>query len=350
MTIYLVILFFILFNVLFELSHIVITPKIFIYAFGALLLIITAGLRYGLESDYWHYYYVFNQTIKVDTLESGFSFLIFFTRLFTNSYTVFCIILAVLGLGIVTRTIYKYKYPYVMLACYYTRFYILFNLNAVRQGIAVAFIFLGLHYLNDKKRYIFWILVATLFHASSILMLPCIFFRKKQFSIRTVIICLTVALIFRFTIFNSIINSFVSYIPFVLNSNDNIIRGTQYIINSGDKMETMNYLSFVRIIIQAFALYYLQKDCEDHKMYKIYLVGFVLNIIFWGLDTVSFRVPADFYLSECFVLNQAFEFRLKPKGVFLCLSILVLGLDISSLLQLFGTSTTLIPYRTVFSK
>lgn len=356
MAIYLIILFYLLLNVIFEMAHIQVKPKIIAYLLIVVILIMVAGLRYGLETDYWHYYDIFHGIVQPPTLEIGFSSLIFITKIFTNSYVIFCLILALIGLGIVSGVIYQFKYPFIMLLCYYARFYVLFNLNAVRQGIAVAFIFLGIYYLtnkDDKKIYIFLVLLATLFHASSILVLPCVLLKNRDIKPRVMIILYSLALFFRFYLFNGVISSFSPFINLVVDSDNSLIHGAQYIINSGDKMQGMNYFSFIQIIVTSIALYFLQRNTKDHRLFKMYFIGSLINIIFWGLNTISFRVPADFYLTECFILNAVFErqkFISKNTNIMSIIwLIIVLAFNISSLITLFNTSATLVPYRSVFS-
>ena len=74
MAVYLILLGLLLITAILELFHIRIIKEQHQAIYWGLIiaLVLVAGLRYGLEEDYWHYYHVFNGTEKVSSLELGF--------------------------------------------------------------------------------------------------------------------------------------------------------------------------------------------------------------------------------------------------------------------------------------
>lgn len=50
---------------------------------------------------------------------------------------------------------------------------------------------------------------------------------------------------------------------------------------------------------------YFITDKNDYAYYNLYFAGSVLNLLFWGLDTIAFRIPAVFYIFEVYILNNA---------------------------------------------
>ena len=162
MAIYLTVLGFLSVASIFELFHIKIETKQkkIVYWGIVIALVLVAGLRYGLESDYWHYYYVFWGTIKVSSLEIGFKLFNSIVYTFFKNYGVYCLIVAIVSMGGKGKFFFKLKYPFIALLCYYLRFYVLFELNAIRQGMAMTIVNIAIYYLinSDIKKYIFFVL------------------------------------------------------------------------------------------------------------------------------------------------------------------------------------------------
>ena len=354
MIIYLIPLGFLLVASLFELCHIrlKVRQRKICYFLIVVYLILVAGLRYGLETDYWHYYQVFNGTIKVSSLEFGFKFFNSIIHAITNNYGVYCLLVSVLSIGLKCKFFAKIKYPFVVLACYYLRFYVLFELNAIRQGLAMTFVIIGIYYLmqENKKMYFFFIVIATLFHTAALCGLLAIISKNRKFELKNIVLIYACCIIFRLVFFDTVIASFSPYISYVLNSSNNLIHGMQYVINSGDKMQEINYFSLARVVISGICLYFIS-DCQDKKMYyNMYFLGSILNLVFWGLDTIAFRIPAVFYIFEGYILNDSLmKHKLFGKRdilftiCFFCIAVCDIWTFVSYLLE----STSLIPYRTI---
>lgn len=359
MTIYLTILGFLSIFSLLEIFQINIKyrQKIFIYWTIVVILILVAGLRYGLEQDYWHYYNIFTEKYQVSSIELGFKAFNAIIRLFTKDYGVYCLIVAIISMGIKGKIFSKWKYPFVILLCYYLRFYVLFELNVIRQGIAMGFVIFAIYSLksNNLKKYFVFLGIGFLFHSSSICGLVALILRNKKFKLKHVVFIYLLCVIFRLFLFDSAITSLGKYIPYVISSTNNLIRGTQYIINSGDKMQEMNYFSLARVIIPGVCLYFIS-DTEDNRLfYNLYFVGSILNLMFWGLDTISFRMPAIFYIFECFMLSNALSSyqlfgRKKKDWVFTICLMCIAFCDVWTFISYLSDSITLVPYKSILFK
>lgn len=359
MTIYLTILGFLSIFSLLEIFQINIKYRqnIFIYWTIVVILILVAGLRYGLETDYGHYYNIFTEKYQVLSLELGFKFFNATIRLFTKNYGIYCVIVAVLSLGIKGKIFSKLKYPFVILLCYYLRFYVLFELNAIRQGIAISFVIIAIFNLkNDNiRKYLFFLVIGFLFHSASICGIFAIFLRNRKFKFKQIALVYFLCVIFRLFLFDAVIASLSKYIPYVLSSTNNLIHGAQYIINSGDKMLEMNYYSLARVIIPGVFLYFISDTEENRLYYNLYFVGSILNLLFWGLDTIAFRIPATFYVFEGFILSNALSKnklfgRKKKDWVFTISLICIAFCDVWTFVSYLTDSTTLVPYKSILFK
>lgn len=359
MTIYLLILGFLIIFSLLELFQINIkySQKIFLYWAVVATLILVAGLRYGLETDYWHYYYVFNEKTLVTSLELGFRSFNAIIRLFTKEYGIYCVIVAIISIGIKGRIFSKLKYPFVILLCYYLRFYVLFELNAIRQGIAMTFVIVAIYSLknDDLKKYFTYLGIGLLFHSASICALFALLLRNRNFKVKQIVFIYFLCVIFRLFLFDTVIAPLERYIPYVLSSTNNLIHGAQYIINSGDKIQEMDYFSLARVIIPGVCLYFLS-DIEKNKLYyNLYFAGSILNLLFWGLDTIAFRIPATFYIFEGFILNDALSInklfgKRKKDWVFTICLMCIAFCDFWTFISYLIDSATLVPYRSILFK
>ena len=303
-----------------------------IFVMLCILLLCISGFRYGLETDYWHYYYIFHGILKASNIEIAYTLLNKIIYAVTHNFNIFCFIIAIVSMGLKGWIFDKMKYPFMALLCYYLRFYVLFELNAIRQGLAITFILLA-YIAIDKKNI------------------------KKYIVFSIIVIIYMAALIFRIFLFDQTIVFLQGFATFINGSSNGVIKGTQYIINSGDKMQSFGILNYIRIILPGLALYYLQKKDNKPFFYNIYFWGSIINIMFLGLDTIGFRLASNFYVVECFILCDIInsnvgifrlrKFKLKQA---LCFGAIAFC-DIWSFVATLISSSTLIPYTTfIFTK
>ena len=330
-----------------------------IFVMLCILLLCISGFRYGLETDYWHYYYIFHGILKASNIEIAYTLLNKIIYAVTHNFNIFCFIIAIVSMGLKGWIFDKMKYPFMALLCYYLRFYVLFELNAIRQGLAITFILLAYIAIDKKniKKYIVFSIIAILFHSSAIVIFIAPILKKMNLNAYKIVIIYMAALIFRIFLFDQTIVFLQGFATFINGSSNGVIKGTQYIINSGDKMQSFGILNYIRIILPGLALYYLQKKDNKPFFYNIYFWGSIINIMFLGLDTIGFRLASNFYVVECFILCDIInsnvgifrlrKFKLKQA---LCFGAIAFC-DIWSFVATLISSSTLIPYTTfIFTK
>lgn len=150
----------------------------------SLVLILVAGLRYRVGTDYPAYYKGFlsyaedfwNSLKGFD--EPGYRFMCRILAIFTSEPAVSIFFASLITIGISLIVIYRHTDKlllailfFVFLGCWHNSF------NAVRQCMAASIAFCGFQYARDKKlaKYILIIFLAFLFHRSAIIMLPLYF-------------------------------------------------------------------------------------------------------------------------------------------------------------------------------
>ena len=174
----------------------------------AATLIVVAGLRYRVGTDYMAYYRTRVEDWKtvweylVHFREPGIRLLSRISVMIADDGAVLIFICAVIIIGIYCLMIYRYSPMYLI-----SMLVFLFlgdwtgSFNAIRQYLAAAVVFAGHRYILKRKfvPYLLTVLVATLFHKSAVVMiLPYFLFARKPDTTQFVILAVG-AVIVRFS-------------------------------------------------------------------------------------------------------------------------------------------------------
>ena len=201
-------------------------PKV-IFILSGVILILCATFRssyINMDTDTYINYYntvpSFKYLFQYNNyyFEKGYVFLNMLISSLGLNYRFFLLIIATISLSFVLVTIYRYAtYPFLILFIYFTNFYFLNELLIMRTGIAFSIIFFALKYLKDnKKKYILFVIIASLFHRIALIaLLPIIFMKlniigKKKFILISIIAAFFLG---RIEIITFIINNFKSVLP-----------------------------------------------------------------------------------------------------------------------------------------
>ena len=201
-------------------------PKV-IFILSGVILILCATFRssyINMDTDTYINYYntvpSFKYLFQYNNyyFEKGYVFLNMLISSLGLNYRFFLLIIATISLSFVLVTIYRYAtYPFLILFIYFTNFYFLNELLIMRTGIAFSIIFFALKYLKDnKKKYILFVIIASLFHRIALIaLLPIIFMKLNIISKKKFILISIIAAFFlgRIEIITFIINNFKSVLP-----------------------------------------------------------------------------------------------------------------------------------------
>lgn len=157
-----------------------------------------------------------------------------------------------------------------------------FTMNAVRQGIAMSIVFYALNYIaqGNFKKYALIVFVASLFHASALLMLPVYLVRhitqKKHHDARltlclSLIIALTIGVI----------------LPLIIKSGASIPILGHYMTYEGQLLGVgLTTILFKLILIVPLILFYTWMSIKN-KDTKLLAMLFLLEVAVLGLGSVS---------------------------------------------------------------
>ncbi|WP_371291853.1 EpsG family protein [Bacteroides sp.] len=146
------------------------------------LLIFHDGFRWEIGTD-WQPYYTFFQTctdiVKSD-YDIGYTLFNQFVRLFTDSYSVFLILFAIIQYIFVFESISKYSVaPFLSLFLYYCLSLPVLGMN--RQFIALCLCLFAIRYIVSREivKFLMCLLVAFTFHKSVVIFAPAYFLCKS---------------------------------------------------------------------------------------------------------------------------------------------------------------------------
>lgn len=153
--------------------------------------ILIASLRYGVGTDYFSYteiYKVVSQLSLSDFLSSdktthelGFFALVKLSSYLSHGYALLFAMSSILTVVFYYLGLNKYQPKHKALA-YFLYLTVIFplTLNTMRQGIAMSICFFAFTFMISKnaKKFILWILIASLFHTSALVLLPFYFLNK----------------------------------------------------------------------------------------------------------------------------------------------------------------------------
>jgi len=167
----------------------------FVFVLAALLLILIAGCRYYVGTDFGGYYRGYwtylDLVPAIKTLNEPGIRLIYKIAVLIHDNGGTCIIaVAAVTLGLELYTIYKntdnigFALALFTFTCWTTCF------NGVRQALAAAVLLCGLPFLRDKKfwKYAIIVMLAFLCHRSAIVMILVYFIVNREVNIKNVII------------------------------------------------------------------------------------------------------------------------------------------------------------------
>lgn len=285
------------------------------FHFCFILIALMACFRYGQGTDYYGYYAVFKEfsnsiasggDFSSMRTEYGYSLMMYFAYMLRLPYWAFMMI----ATGVIMVLCYFFlrrccEYSMTSLLLFYVYFYMIYGLSATRQGLATsiflcfAYPILGREILQKKDilRYEFVILLASLFHASVLVLALLPIMNRLSISptvyLLAFIVCVGILL--------AKINV-MAYLPIgSLAARMEIYSATK---------NTNFFALFSRMFLILPLIFYKQESSwwfEKNKRY--FFMGFVIYSIISFSDLTATRVWSYFYpflfiLIPCIVYND----------------------------------------------
>lgn len=248
-----------------------------------LSLIILPGFRsYEVGTDTGNYVGIYEQFYRLNiglefiqdySLELGFSLLMLFTSLISDSPTAFFIILSTLFCFTIMMAFSRLNRAganfllliiiFVGLGSYF------FIFNGVRQGVAASFIWLGFSFLvtNNTKKYLLCCIVAMLFHSTAVIAFVFILFRTRFTFLKASLAAGAVVIGF---------GMLATLLPFLF-SDSFEARYAVYITRSAQGGTLVLLFYLMNTLSLLFLLF----------KYRSRFASDILNLLYWGLVCLS---------------------------------------------------------------
>lgn len=134
-----------------------------------ILLVVVAGFRYGIGTDYYTYEQIYNNIEDASYIETGYRYVNIILKYLGCSYEMSVLFFALVTNLLLLHFIKQYSIDFVFsLVLYVFLNYYFITFNAVRQMIGIAIFLTGVNYVF-KKKYLSFLLMtafAALFHYS----------------------------------------------------------------------------------------------------------------------------------------------------------------------------------------
>jgi len=283
------------------------------YIIAVSLLVLIAGLKTQGSTDYLSYknvYETFSTNVSFESsYEIGFQLFQNTFRILGLGFLFFYFVFACVSIGVKTYVIKKmvpYVFPALMI--YLCGLYFERDNDGIRQGISIAFCYIGMYYmLRDKKvKMIISYLLAISFHYSSAVFAITFVLGKVKLKDRTIAIVVGIFFILC-AVHLSFSNILMNYLP----SEVALLKMEQY-SNSEDYSVAMGItvgLIFRMIILLLFMFLHHKMQISE-KLYLILRNGFALSIIlslaFNDFIILAHRLPYAFREFQIFIVPYMF--------------------------------------------
>ena len=329
-----------------------------IYLVGAcylffVLIFVVSSLRYGVGSDYFSYKNIFDYDALTEPL---FSVVIYLTKLLNGSYYLFVAIIFCISFGVKLFVFSKLCYKkglFLSLMLFCSFYYVAYEMNAMRQGIALSFSLLAVYYVYIEKKILYWItcLVAFCFHYTALVFIPFYFLLRIKLSKRSALLfCILCAILS----FNNAFGVIIDWCLEVLGNGIISYKIQTYSTNeSFDDNLLLSFSTIRRLLIFLLILYSYEKINAPERMKQIIFWGgfstIVIYLLFSEVGYFSTRLSVYFRVLECVWLSY-FPFIFKRLRMRYSVVILF---SIYSILQIYSALSAedhnLLPIQTVFS-
>ena len=253
---------------------------------GCAWLVFHDGFRWQIGSDWDKYYTFFNfcLTDNPEELEPGYVLINQFVREFTDNYSYFLVLFALIEYSSLFIFIRKFS-PYKLLSLFlfYGLFFGYMGMN--RQFLAVFACCLSVPFIIKKQKwpYILMMLIAFTFHKSSILFWPAYFLTYK-INRKAIIALISLAIIVSTT---GVINLLPEKLFYSLGGDYIGMKATAYIDGQSFFYDPMNFLEGLLkrafwLVLFLYPYEKLNKLKGFTLVFNIYLVGILVYIMFNG--------------------------------------------------------------------
>lgn len=338
------------------------------FLIGTGLVILMTVIRYGIGADYFAYNYVYNM-LNVNSIgdmlkshqniDLGFRFLIYFFRSIGLSYQFFVGVIGAFTIAVMCKYIYdNSSNPNLSLLLYYSMFYLVWGLSALRQGLVMSVGFYAFLSRDIKvKPLLAAVIIGILasFHISALIFIPIYLYRyfNLNLSRKTAIILLGISLGMTLLPLKAIFTS-LSFLP--------ILNRLLHYLNE----QTFGFWNFAGLVRLLFAvtILFFYKELKARSKYTslltdIVLLGFIAYFFLKFSETIAGRMTVFTFILTTVLFVDLFEIVRVKKFMQLATHVamavfcgLFLAKELNTVRSQSGLlyETRYTPFQTIYSK
>lgn len=292
---------------------------------GFVFFFIAAFRAEGVDNDYANYLLCI--TVGSGMRDQSFNFIAYVCYNILGSARLVFVIYALLSVSLLFFGLKKLApYFFLSIMVYYSTSYVVHDLNAIRAGVAVGFVFFAIHYwINDRmwKTFLF-LALATFFHSTFSLFFVLYFILKdnKRYLIGYILL-VPIGYFAYFARIDAL--SLLLKIP-ILEVQTMAVAYNDW---NKDLVSTVNVFSvlvLIKMLIFSVLVLYRKLLSEEYQgfylYFKMYSLGLFFLIFFAALPGAAFRISDMLWVSECLLLPMLIKI-INPRWVVTLLIILL---------------------------
>ncbi len=296
---YIIIIILFVFAFLFELKKSKAANYVFsILAFAILCSI--GGLRFQVGQDWESYTSFFNNIESIkntpnDKFEVGFTVLTYLLKKISDNTQFFIFVIFLTAFSIKFWIYKKFSTNiFISLIIYVYTIFVIYDLNGMRQGVAIGLTLASLPCIIRKKLIPFLIIVflASFFHKSALVFIPFYWLSRIKLSNKMLVFFLFIVLLIAVPL-----RDFFSTSDFFFNLMDTEDFGKYYTYVTDDvnfvlNVEIISFTVFQRLIIFIGFLFYFHKININENLKLLLRNGYLIGIILFLLFSFSSEMAA----------------------------------------------------------
>jgi hypothetical protein len=316
------------------------------------------GLRNDVGQDWSQYQLLYERTTTFQSALEGphektFMLLIYFFRSITANFNVFAFFFFLVSLLLKYRVFRTYTSDvFLSLIIYCFTVLMIYDLNGIRQGMAIGIVLLSIKPILERKFIPFALIItlAILMHTSAIIFIPFYWLSRIQFSDKSIwwitIGLLLIAVPIRFILEKA---------PLIMNlvQLEAFTHYNYYLDNdeSGRSLPLISIAVFQRLFILFSFLYFLKDIPVDKRFKQLLFNGYLVSILVYLILSFNaeFSARLSFYYKSLemliipLVVSAISDKRLTV--VFLCIFVILALFGVNRLLAI--PNGALLPYHNV---
>ena len=316
---------------------------LFICTFSMAIIIGTRTIEVGTDTKSYIALYksiVANGYIAV--VEPGYGFSEYFFSQLGFGFNLFQTAMTLIMFYLLYTTIRKSSVDYAFsLFIFYGMYFMMYTMNIYRQMFAVMVLLMGYFYLSQGRKKIFLILVviAMLFHMSSVVAFGALFINKIKVGKRSktmimVILSLMIGFVMSPQVFASVAGGYAHYL---LDSDD--------LVRTGTRLLQGIFLSIFWSILFVSCYLFTDARIRENFWFKMFYLATILNNVCLRLE-LGLRILLIFSICQVIALPLCVSYR---KGISKAsfTGIIILFLTVFFYTMLLTNSADVVPYKSV---